>query len=167
VTACRVAIDVAAPAELLAAADGFVLNSFFEGCALASMEALCAGVPVVLSDAGMAREQIDDDRTRGYLAANPLGDPLRVDWESIGEALYRPQVNREEFVTAMEHLVVNRQDYLGDREQLAAESAVRFSADVCLTQHAAVLRSVAASGDLRGLFNDDLTAGSLGHLDRD
>ena len=140
---------VAAPAELLAAADGFVLNSFFEGCALSSMEALCAGVPVVLSDAGMAREQIDGDRTRGYLAANPLGDPLSVDWESIGEARYRPQVNREEFVTAMEQLVVNREDYLGGREQLAAESAVRFSADVCLAQHAAVLRSVATGGDLR------------------
>lgn len=142
---------VAAPAELLAAADGFVLNSFFEGCALASMEALCTGVPVVLSDAGMAREQIDGDRTRGYLVANPLGDPLSVDWESIGQARYRPQVNREEFVTAMEHLVANREDYLGDREQLAAESAVRFSADVCLAQHAAVLRAVATSGDLRAL----------------
>lgn len=141
----------AAPAELLAAADGFVLNSFFEGCALASMEALCAGVPVVLSDAGMAREQIDGDRTRGYLVANPLGDPLSVDWESIGEARYRPQVNREELVTAMEHLVADRKDYLDGREQLAAESAVRFSADVCLAQHAAVLRTVVTGGDLRAL----------------
>lgn len=63
------------------------------------------GLPVVLSDVGMAREQIGDDPRRGYLVANPLGDPLCVDWESMGAACYRPQVNRDEFATAMEHLV--------------------------------------------------------------
>jgi glycosyltransferase involved in cell wall biosynthesis len=142
---------VAAPGELLAAADGFVLDSFFEGGPLVSMEALCMGVPVVLSDVGMAREQISGDPARGYLVANPLGDPLSVDWESMGEARYRVQVNREAFAAAMEDLVVNREDYLGDRERLGTESAIRFSADVCLAQHAAVLRAVAVGADLRGL----------------
>jgi glycosyltransferase involved in cell wall biosynthesis len=139
---------VAAPAELLAAADGFVLDSFFEGWSLASMEALFAGLPVVLSDVGGAREQIGDDPARGYLVANPLGNPLIVDWESVGEARYRPQNNCDEFATAMAYLVANRDDYLHRRERLAAESAARFSADVCLAQHAAVLRSVAVGADL-------------------
>ena len=67
----------AAPAELLAAADGFVLDSFFEGWSLASMEALFAGVPVVLSEVGGAREQIGSKPERGYLVTNPLGDPLQ------------------------------------------------------------------------------------------
>lgn len=141
---------VTAPAELLAAADSFVLDAFFEGGPLVSMEALCMGVPVVLSDVGMAREQIGDDPSRGYLVANPLGDPLRVDWESMGVACYRPQVNRDEFATAMEHLVANREDYLRDRERLAAESAVRFSADACLARHAAVLLAVATGAGLPG-----------------
>ena len=140
----------AAPAELLAAADGFVLDSFFEGWSLASMEALFAGLPVVLSDVGGAREQIGDNPERGYLVANPLGDPLQVDWASLAVARYRPQVNRDEFATAMEHLIADRDEYLGNRERLAAESAVRFSADGCLARHAAILTAVATGADLPG-----------------
>jgi glycosyltransferase involved in cell wall biosynthesis len=141
---------VSAPAELLAAADGFVLDSFFEGWSLASMEALFAGLPVVLSEVGGAREQTGGSSARGYLVANPLGDPLHVDWEAVGRARYRPQVNRDEFAAAMEHLIVGRDDYLANRKALAAESAARFSADACLRQHAAVLRAVATASDLPG-----------------
>lgn len=136
--------NTAAPAELLAAADGFVLNSFFEGWSLASMEALSAGSPVVLSDVGGAREQIGNDQARGYLVPNPLGDPLRVNWESMGAARYWRQANQDELVSAMERLIVNRDYYLQSREQLAAESAARFSAENCLIRHAAVLQAVAA-----------------------
>jgi glycosyltransferase involved in cell wall biosynthesis len=138
----------AAPAELLAAADGFVLDSFFEGWSLASMEALFAGLPVVLSEVGGAREQVDGRSERGYLVTNPLGDPLSVDWASVGATRYRPQVNRDEFTTAMDHLVADREEYLRNREQLAAESAARFSASVCLARHAAVLRAVATGAAL-------------------
>jgi glycosyltransferase involved in cell wall biosynthesis len=134
---------VAAPAELLAAADGFVLDSFFEGWSLASMEALFAGVPVVLSDVGGAREQVGDDPARGYLVANPLGDALSVTWESVARARFRPQVNRDELVTAMDRLVAGRERYLRDREELAAESAKRFGAQECLLRHAALLRTAA------------------------
>lgn len=139
---------VADPAELLAAADGFVLDSFFEGWSMASMEALFAGLPVVLSDVGGAREQIGGNPARGYLVANPLGDPLGVDWESVGAARFRPQVNRHELATAMERLVADRVRYMRAREGLATESAERFSADVCLARHAAVLRAAAAGTDL-------------------
>jgi glycosyltransferase involved in cell wall biosynthesis len=139
---------VTAPAELLAAADGFVLDSFFEGWSLASMEALFAGLPVVLSEVGGAREQIGADPARGYVVANPLGDPLSVDWHAAGEARYLPQVNRDELAAAMRELIAGRDSYLGARRQLAAESAARFSAGACLTRHAAVLRAVAAGADL-------------------
>jgi glycosyltransferase involved in cell wall biosynthesis len=136
---------LATPAQLLSAADGFVLDSFFEGWSLASMEALHAGVPVVLSDVGGAREQIGDDPRRGILVSNPLGDPLSVDWESVAAARFRAQPNRDELVTAMARLVADRERYLGDRAALAAESAARFSAGECLRQHAGLLRT-AASG---------------------
>ncbi len=39
-------------------ADAFVLPSFWEGCSLALAEALYAGLPVVASDVGAAREQL-------------------------------------------------------------------------------------------------------------
>jgi glycosyltransferase involved in cell wall biosynthesis len=136
------------PTELLAAADGFVLNSFCEGGPLVGMEALCAGVPVVLSDVGGAREQVGDDPARGFVVANPLGDPLAVDWESVGTARYSAQVNCDELVTAMAQLASGRMDYLANRERLAVESAARFSADACLAQHAALLRAVADGADL-------------------
>jgi glycosyltransferase involved in cell wall biosynthesis len=153
--ACRDRIHlrnhVAAPAELLAAADGFVLDSFFEGWSLASMEALFAGLPVVLSEVGGAREQIGDKPERGYLVPNPLGDPFSVmDWASIGMARYRPQLNRDELVSAMHDLVADRERYRSNRERLAAESAARFSADSCLAQHAAVLTAVATGTQLPG-----------------
>ena len=135
--------NTVAPAALLAAADGFVLDSFFEGWSLASMEALFAGVPTVLSDVGGAREQISDDSARGYLVPNPLGDPLKVNWESMGAARYWKQINQIELTNAMNCLIDNRDYYLRNREQLAAESALRFSAENCLTQHAAILRTAA------------------------
>jgi glycosyltransferase involved in cell wall biosynthesis len=137
-----------APAELLTAADGFVLDSFFEGWSLASTEALCAGLPVVVSEVGGASEQISGNPARGYMVSNPLGDPLNVDWELIGAARDRPQVNRDEFATAMEYLVAHREDYLCNRDGLAAESMVRFSAARCLAQHAAILRAVATNVEL-------------------
>jgi glycosyltransferase involved in cell wall biosynthesis len=137
-----------APAELLAAADGFVLDSFFEGWSLASMEALFAGLPVVLSEVGGAREQVGDGGERGHVVANPLGDPLSVDWAAAGAARYQPQVNSGELAAAMRDLIVRREDYLGNREHLAAQAAARFSADTCLARHAEVLSAVAAGAEL-------------------
>jgi glycosyltransferase involved in cell wall biosynthesis len=143
---------LSAPARLLAAADGFVLDSFFEGWPLASMEALHAGLPVVLSDMGGAREQVGDDPSRGYVVANPLGDPLRVNWESMRIARYRPQPNQDELVTALEKLVAGRHAYLGDRARLAAESTARFRGETCVARHAAVLQAVTAGAELPPLL---------------
>ena len=84
------------PALLLAAADGFVLDSFFEGGPLVTMEALHAGVPVVVSDVGGARDQLGSDPSRGYLIRNPLGDPLDANWTTIGSACYARQINRDD-----------------------------------------------------------------------
>jgi len=134
---------IAAPATLLAAADGFALDSFHESGPLVSMEALFAGVPVVLSDVGGAREQIGGNPARGYLVANPLGDPLTVTLESMAAAQYRPQINRHELAEAMERLIAGRDDYLANRQHLATESAGRFSAGTCLARYAAVLRAAA------------------------
>ena len=129
---------------VLAAADGFVLNSFFEGWALASMEALYAGVPVVSSDVGGAREQLGTDPSRGYLVGNPLGDPLEVNWSTIGPVCYgREQANREELIDAMCALVREREQRAARREELAAESAARFDPDRCVRAHADLLHSCA------------------------
>ena len=80
------------PAAPLAAANAFVLDSFFEGWSLASMEALYAGLPVVVSDVGGAREQVGDDGERGRLVSNPIGDPLAVNWRTIRQRALRAAV---------------------------------------------------------------------------
>jgi glycosyltransferase involved in cell wall biosynthesis len=142
--------NMANPAPLLAAADGFVLDSFFEGWPLASMEALVNGLPVIITDVGGAHEQICGEPARGYVVPNPLGDPLLATWASSAAAQYRAQANRDELVATMALLVANRDDYLRNRDCLAAESAVRFSAGTWLERHAGVLRAAARGGDPAG-----------------
>jgi glycosyltransferase involved in cell wall biosynthesis len=141
---------VSEPRTLLAAADGFVLDSYFEGWSLASMEALLSGVPAVISDVGGAREQIDGEPRRGFVVANPLGDPLAVSWRSIGANRYSSQVNQAELGTAMSTLVEQRAEYAERRAELARESAARFEVSTCLTRHAAVLHDVVKQAALLG-----------------
>lgn len=127
------------PSELLALADGFVLDSFFEAGPLVSMESLYAGVPVVISEVGEARDQVGDGGTRGHVIPNPIGDPLRVDWETIRAARYARQVNHEALVAAMSSLITNRASWLEARQWLINESAARFDPNVCLSSWARVL----------------------------
>jgi glycosyltransferase involved in cell wall biosynthesis len=135
--------NIADPERLLAAADAFVLNSFFEGWALASMEALCAGLPVVVSDVGGAREQVGSiEQGRGHLVPNPIGDPVRVNWETIREARFQRQANRGALVSAMSALVSERSEWRSARDRLIKESAERFDPEICLRRHAQVLLDV-------------------------
>jgi glycosyltransferase involved in cell wall biosynthesis len=131
------------PAALLAAADAFVLDSFFEGWPLASMEALATGVPVVMTDVGGAREQLGD-AGRGYLVPNPAGDPSAIDWQAISELRFRRQANDAQLVAAMSATVDERARWAADRERLRDEARAAFPAELCLRRHAAVLRAVAA-----------------------
>jgi glycosyltransferase involved in cell wall biosynthesis len=151
--------NIESPAQLLAAADGFVLGSFFEGWPLASMESLATGLPVVITDVSGAREQVGGEPARGYVVSNPLGNPLAADWASSAAAQYSAHANRDELASAMETLVLKRDDYLSNRDRLAAESAARFSSATWLRRHDAVLRAAATgatppetqiSGSLRG-----------------
>ena len=148
------------PALLFAAADGFVLNSFFEGGPLVTMEALHAGVPVVASDVGGVRDQLGTDGSRGYAVRNPFGDPLEVNWATIGSACYARQMNRDELIEAMCALVREREQRAVKRDELAAESAARFHPDHCLRAHAALLHSC-VTGDTRMVNPADESLASL------
>ena len=135
------------PGKLLAAGDGFVLNSFFEGWSLASMEALYAGLPVVLSEVGGALDQVGGRRTpRGLVVNNPLGDPLQVGWESMRAARFVKQINRQDLVAAMSVLVEERGHWARMRKELAAESAHRFGLDATVRAHASALYRAARTG---------------------
>jgi glycosyltransferase involved in cell wall biosynthesis len=133
------------PSVLLAAADGFVLNSFFEGWPLASMEALSAGLPVVISEVGGAREQVGINGERGYVVPNALGDPELVTWRAAVRERFRPQVNKNAMVVAMTAVIRDQEYWAAIRPTLAEASKQRFSAKACAGQHAAVLRRAAAN----------------------
>jgi glycosyltransferase involved in cell wall biosynthesis len=66
--------DVAA---CYAAADAFVLPSYWEGCSLAVWEAIAAGLPLVLADTGAAAEQLRHGH--GELVAPPYGSLFDLD----------------------------------------------------------------------------------------
>jgi glycosyltransferase involved in cell wall biosynthesis len=133
------------PSALFAAADGFVLNSFFEGWSLASMEALSAGLPVIMSDVGGAREQVGLDGTCGYVVPNPLRDPESVSWEAARRERFRPQANKIALVAAMTSVIRDRERWASVRPNLVVASKKRFSAQTCAERHAEVLRRSATS----------------------
>ncbi|MCK1272817.1 glycosyltransferase involved in cell wall biosynthesis [Bradyrhizobium sp. GM2.2] len=136
----------ASPSILLAAADCFVLDSFFEGWSLASMEALSAGLPVVLSEVGGARDQVGTDGSRGFVVGNPLGSAESASWESASRMRFKPQPNREEFAAAMKSVIAQRDRWLAARKHLSEESRERFSATDCAKRHADVLfRAISVS----------------------
>jgi glycosyltransferase involved in cell wall biosynthesis len=135
------------PSALLAAADAFVLDSFFEGWSLASMEALVLGVPVVMADVGGAREQLAAEGW-GHLVANPAHHPESVDWDTIAMLRFRPQDNRAELVDAMSQVVREADLWIARREDLARQARSAFPAGLCLRRHAEVLRAVASGAPI-------------------
>jgi teichuronic acid biosynthesis glycosyltransferase TuaC len=64
-------IDRQSISDLVAAADVMVLPSAHEGLANAWLEALASGTPVVLCDAGGAREVVSSDVAGRIVARNP------------------------------------------------------------------------------------------------
>ncbi len=67
--------------RILAACDGFVMSSLWEGLGLVFLEAQAAGLPIVASRVSAVPEVVEDERT-GLLV--PPGDP-----EALSLALVR------------------------------------------------------------------------------
>jgi glycosyltransferase involved in cell wall biosynthesis len=70
---------------LYAAADVFVLPSLWEGCSLAVMEAMRAGLPCILSDVGAAREQLRHGE--GQLVPPPFARITELDCVSLPKVM--------------------------------------------------------------------------------
>jgi glycosyltransferase involved in cell wall biosynthesis len=107
-------------ADLMGAADAFVLSSVVEGMPTVLLEALSSGLPCVATDVGGVAEIIRADRN-GYLV--PAGDP-----DSLGAAMTRlaaqpPEVRHEMGRAARERAVAefDREVVVGQWEQLYRE----------------------------------------------
>ena len=88
---------------LLLAADAFLLNSFFEGWAVAATEAAATGLPLVLSDVGGGAELVSSDSTRSMLIPNAAGEAAAVTDARVGAARRRSrrQSNRQALADAL------------------------------------------------------------------
>lgn len=88
---------------LLLAGDAFLLNSFFEGWAVAATEAAATGLPLVLSEVGGAAELVSFDPARSVLIPNAVGKAAAVTDARVGAARRRSrrQSNRDALAEAL------------------------------------------------------------------
>ncbi|MGV8978119.1 MAG: glycosyltransferase family 4 protein [Cellulomonas sp.] len=135
------------PGTLLAAADAFILDSFFEGWPVSATEAATVGLPLILADAGGAAELIGPDHERGLLVPNAAGAADRISDRAVCRARrrVRAQPNRAEVSAAMRAVADRRDVWAARRDELAAAGRQEFSAAFMITRHAAAIRS--AAGD--------------------
>lgn len=83
----RVALLASSDARvLLAAADGFLLDSFFEGWPVAATEAQAAGLALVLADFGGARELVGRDPETSVVIPNASGPAGSVSDAAVARA---------------------------------------------------------------------------------
>ncbi|MFB7891636.1 glycosyltransferase [Microbacterium sp. NPDC056044] len=141
----RIALLGASDARaLLAAADAFVLDSFFEGWPVAATEAAAFALPLVLADFGGARELVARDVGASVLVANATGPAALVSDRRVARA--RRGVRRQPNAAAVGVAV----DNVASRVRTGARPRVLSSSeliDAMTDGHAAVLRSVAAGRD--------------------
>lgn len=137
-------------AALVSAADAFVLDSFFEGWPVAASEAVMAGIPVVLSDVGGARELVGPHGERGRLCDNPGGDPSAISLDDIRRARRRTahQVNRASLVRAATEVLDEIAHWRASRAAAARAATELLDADAMARAHARVLLAAAAGSDV-------------------
>jgi glycosyltransferase involved in cell wall biosynthesis len=135
------------PGTLLAAADAFVLDSFFEGWPVSATEAATLGLPLILADAGGAAELVGPDSGRGLVVPNAAGAADRISDRAVCRARRRArsQRNRADVSAAMRAVADRRDEWATRRDALAAAGRRDFGSAVMVARHAAAIRSAAGT----------------------
>jgi glycosyltransferase involved in cell wall biosynthesis len=132
---------------LLAAADGFILDSFFEGWPVAATEASAMGLPLVLSDFGGARELVARDPAHSVLISNSCGVADEVSDGRVARARRqcRHQPNAAELGSAIDAVAAR----VGTLDRSFPESAVAWLGAM-MSGHAEILHKAATVGGWAG-----------------
>jgi len=153
---------------LLAAADAFLLNSFFEGWPVAATEAWAAGLPLILSDVGGARELVARDPARSVLIANGAGEAGAVTDGRVERTRWRAQRQRNssDLGEAILHVVDTVKN---ERARPLAPREVSDGVAAMIGAHARILRDAARTrpaGDANrpGLLPGDPTRETTSRL---
>lgn len=144
-------------ATLLAAADAFVLDSFFEGWPMAATEAAAIGLPLVLSDVGGARELVARNAARSVLVPNATGPADQVTDARVRTARWRSadQPNAGALAVAVSAVAASVR---AGAAPGAAEDSDRGGVQAMRAAHAALIRAAADHGDRRTTVGGNTTA---------
>ncbi|WP_035876282.1 glycosyltransferase family 4 protein [Cryobacterium sp. MLB-32] len=128
--------------SLLGGADAFVLNSFFEGWPVAATEAWAAGLPLLLSDVGGARELVARDPERSVLISNASGNANEVTDARVEHTRWhaRHQSNSSELGDAVQKVVTT---VLREREVPVPPREIVDGVATMIDAHVRVLRDAA------------------------
>jgi glycosyltransferase involved in cell wall biosynthesis len=144
--AVRILPPVRHVGALLAAADAYVSDSFFEGWSVAASEAAWAGLPLILSDCGGSRELVGDDGARGTVVPNPVGDPLAVGPQVIRTPpAEHARVNEEALAGAMAQTIENMDHWRDRAEGMRSEARALLRPDAMAAAYASVYRQLAVT----------------------
>ena len=147
-------------ATLLAAADAFVLDSFFEGWPMAATEAAAIGLPLVLSDVGGARELVARSAAHSVLVPNATGPADLVTDARVRTARWRSadQPNAGALAVAVSAVAASVRAGRAGAAPGAAEDSDRGGVQAMRTAHAALIRAAADDGDRRTTVAGNTTA---------
>lgn len=126
---------------LLAAADAFILDSFFEGWPVAATEAEASGLPLILGDFGGGRELVARDPEHSLLIENACGAADKVSDAAVARA--RRRCRRQSNASALGRAIdlVTARVRAGKRPAPVATSTFM---DTMIEGHARVLRDAVA-----------------------
>jgi glycosyltransferase involved in cell wall biosynthesis len=128
---------------LLAAADAFLLDSFFEGWSLAATEALMAGIPLIHSECGSAQELVGLDGERGFMVPNPTGDPLALDPDRFFAAVWkRQQPNKDALVQAMAQMISGDKQWKEKKAEIQKFAGASFGLQTFIEAYLRQFRTV-------------------------
>lgn len=128
---------------LLTAGDAFLLDSFFEGWPVAATEAAAAGLPLLLSEMGGARELVTRDPEFSIMVPNPAGDAAGISDRLVRIA--RRHTRSQVGAPALEAAVLAIAAKVTEAARPLPPRAAPGVADM-LHAHAAVLREVVRNG---------------------
>jgi glycosyltransferase involved in cell wall biosynthesis len=138
-------LGTSSSSALLAAADVFVLDSFFEGWPVAVTEAAVAGIPLVVAEVGGTRELVGESGERGRRVANPGGNPRTITLREIRRARrhVRRQANSTAFADAFDEVIADIEEWRLRRDDLAADARERFGSSAMVAKHAGLVMEIA------------------------
>ena len=130
---------------LLAAADAFVISSYFEGWSLAATEALQFGLPLIHTMCGSAIELCGKRGERGFIIDNPGGDPYALNKTILYQHMFdHNPPNTQQMARAMINLASDRTRWRSRNSSIARYCKRTFSVDAFISGYMNVFKKMIA-----------------------